>query len=114
MEIPAPSIAADGMQLLQGCSWPGNIRELKNVLRHALAIYDGETILPCHLSEITADIARIPSLDSAEPLTLMEIERDAIQRSLIRAGGNKVKAAKELAIDYKTLLNKIKRYQLMI
>ena len=114
MEIPAPIISSDSMNLLQGYSWPGNIRELKNVLRHALAICDGETILPSHLSEITADIVRIPSLKSAEPLTLMEIERDAIQRSLIRAGGNKVRAAKELAIDYKTLLNKIKRYQLMI
>lgn len=114
MEIPSPEIAPESLQVLQEYSWPGNIRELKSVMRHALAVCNGDIILPVHLSIIGGQGSAGFAGSSDRPRTLEEIERDAIKKALLRSGGNKTKAAHELSIDYKTLLNKIKRYQLLI
>ncbi|WP_066636646.1 sigma-54-dependent transcriptional regulator [Desulfolucanica intricata] len=46
-----PQVSVDAMDLLSKYSWPGNIRELSNTIDHAMAICDGQTILPMHLSD---------------------------------------------------------------
>ena len=114
MQMHSPTISPEAMALLRGYSWPGNIRELKNVMRHALAVCDGDIISPSHLPDIKNDVKHVLAPSPEEPLTLADIERDAIKRALLRAGGNKMKASQELDVDYKTLLNKIKRYQPMM
>lgn len=107
-------ISDDVIKVLQSYSWPGNLRELRNVIRRAM-LFVKDNIL---------DVAALPVLKEPEikdearqeetviTLTSEEEEKQRILIALERTNGNKSKAAKLLNIDRKTLYNKIKRYNL--
>ncbi len=88
--------------------WPGNVRELANVIEHANILCDDPPVLPEHLPrrfdsrKLAASTAK-----SFGPITLRELEMQAIYESLDRHEGNKPKAAEELGISLKTLYNKL-------
>lgn len=98
--------APEALAALRGYDWPGNIRELANVVEHAAILADGLPIrdldLPQHLFQSGASVS---SRKSA--LSLREIEAQAIQSALDRHSGNKTAAANELGISVKTLYNKL-------
>lgn len=100
---------ADAMELLKAHNWPGNIRELANVVEHAAILCDSLPIsvdnLPDRLS--TTSRPRQPPFSNSQPLSLREIEMQAIRSSLDRNEGNKPKTAEELGISLKTLYNKL-------
>jgi two-component system response regulator AtoC len=106
------------MNSLRGYSFPGNIRELENLLERALIFAEGEVIteedldLPKTSSTVvsTEEILSAPSLGS----TLWELERRAITECLLKWEGNQTKAAEELGITRRTMFNKIKEYGLAI
>jgi len=106
------------MNRLRGYSFPGNIRELENLLERALIFAEGEVIteedldLPKTSSTVvsTEEILSAPSLGS----TLWELERRAITECLLKWEGNQTKAAEELGITRRTMFNKIKEYGLAI
>lgn len=118
------NISPQTLALLQGYSWPGNIRELKGVLTRAILFAKGRTILPHHLpAELQGLYARPEHLsqegpDSEEHLTvsfpigrpLKEIERVCILKTLARMDGNRTKTAKLLGICVRTLRDKLKIY----
>jgi DNA-binding NtrC family response regulator len=106
MIVPEATIAA-----LRNHTWPGNIRELKNVLACALAFVESGAPEPRHLRFVNPPSAET-ALDRL-PLgghSLASLERAAIRQTLITARGNKVHAAKALGIAPSTLYEKLKKY----
>jgi DNA-binding NtrC family response regulator len=106
-------ISAEAMDLLKAYDFPGNVRELENIVERGVAIAGGDTIEVASLPDDLRDLAirtfrkkegRLPSLE--------EQERDYIRWVLAEAGGNQTLAAQILGIDRVSLWRKLKRYQL--
>lgn len=105
---------AEGVaEKLLGYSWPGNIRELRNVMERAVALtrYDKITIedLPEKISNFTGGTVFIGGLDPSELVPMEEIERRYISHVLDATGGNQTQAARILGLDRKTIYRKLKR-----
>ena len=103
--------------LLQGYSWPGNVRELRNVIERAILLEADEKLLPEHLpSEIRSGEAAERAIGADEtairPMSIKEMERKLIVRTLQETGGNKSKAARILGISRQTLREKTKLYEI--
>jgi len=101
-------ITPEAMEILQNHDWPGNVRELANVIEHGTILCDRLPITPEHLPQIqTRQRATIFS----GPLTLRELEIEAIRNAVQRNEGSKPKAAEELGISVKTLYNKLNQLE---
>jgi len=109
-------ISPDVENLLAAYSWPGNVRELRNVIESAVLLAS-DTILPQHMPLKIQDVLK----QSVElPTTLKKVgkqakckaERELITKVLKEVNWNKSKASKILKVDYKTLYNKIKEYDI--
>ena len=91
-------------------SWPGNVREMRNVLERAMIIGRGApAIAPMHLAAEVRDASGV-GVEHHIPRTLAEVERQHIDRTLRAHDGNRTRAAKELGISRATLIKKIKEY----
>jgi transcriptional regulator of acetoin/glycerol metabolism len=96
--------------------WPGNIRELSNVIERAMIDAKGAVIqvehLPPHLFARTATepSAATPAEPSAPDLSLEAAERDQIRRALEAAGGRRIAAARLLGLSRRTLYRKLDKY----
>ena len=109
----------DTMDLLKRYRWPGNVRELENAIERAVSLSHGPLLTPDDLpaairqTPIHAD-AKPESPEAAEPvcLTLEEVEKRHLVRVLKETKGNKVKAAKILGIDRRTLYRMAERFGL--
>jgi two-component system NtrC family response regulator len=101
-------ISDEALEALQAHVWPGNVRELANVIEHATILCDQPPITPAHLPR-RFDTRRLRSstIKLAGPLTLRDIELQAIMSAVERHEGNKPRAAEELGISLKTLYNKL-------
>lgn len=107
------SITDGALQILEEYAWPGNLRELRNVIRRAALFVQTDVL----------DESVLPPLKNAEEkendenvhislLVSEDEEKERILRALDKTSGNKSKAARLLNIDRKTLYNKLKRYKL--
>jgi len=96
---------------LLASSWPGNVRELANTLERAAILADGIRIDAAHLLIEEASAAERARVEP-EIRSLVELEREAIERALRVVGGNRRRAAELLGIGERTLYDKIKRYGL--
>jgi DNA-binding NtrC family response regulator len=107
---------ADGvMQALQSYSWPGNIRELRNVLERAALLCDDGVIRVSDLSfQLIASPRTQPAVESGSDLTLEEMERRHIALVFQRENGKADKAADKLGIPRSTLYSKIKQYNITL
>lgn len=105
------AISEEAMALLKDYAFPGNVRELENILERAVAMCRDEVIqvsdLPPDLSELTLHSYRRPG---EKILSLEELERDYIRHVLDLTGGVRTRAAKILGIDRASLWRKMKRY----
>ena len=99
----------DTMQLFQSYSWPGNLRQMKNVIKYATLLATGRYITRKELPEELTE--NLPSHTNIQ-LKNVEHERDLIRKALQECGNSKTRAAQLLGIDRKTLYNKLKIYQL--
>ena len=100
---------SDTMQLFQSYSWPGNLRQMKNVIKYATLLATGRYITRKELpEELTENLSSHTNIQ----LKNVEHERDLIRKALQECGNNKTRAAQLLGIDRKTLYNKLKIYQL--
>ncbi|HEX6533988.1 MAG TPA: sigma-54 dependent transcriptional regulator [Gemmatimonadaceae bacterium] len=119
-ELEAKVLAPESLAALRAHTWPGNIRELKNVIEHAAILSEGNTITPDQLmiQQRTLHPAsraagapreiRIPP----EGKSLDAIEREAVQHTLEITGGNRSAAARILGISRPTLARKMREYGL--
>ncbi|MGI9181226.1 MAG: helix-turn-helix domain-containing protein, partial [Longimicrobiaceae bacterium] len=108
-------IAPRALDLLVGYGWPGNVREMHNVLERALVLAGGgERIEAEHLSPALHSTggARRPERFEQVIVPLEEVERQHIERALYLTSGNRSAAAERLGISRATLHNKIKIYGL--
>jgi transcriptional regulator with PAS, ATPase and Fis domain len=99
------------IQALQAYSWPGNIRELRNVIERAVLLSDQKQISLNDLHFDGHTQLRAPFLDTN--LTLLEIEKQHIERVLQEEHGRVEKAAKRLGIPRSSLYQKIKKHQIL-
>ncbi len=107
-------ISIEAMEALLNHHWPGNIRELRNVIERAVVICDGEQIEKRHLSPHITGQTPSPSTDAVMipiGMPLEEVERRIILSTLARTDNNKTRTAETLNISLKTLHNKLKAYR---
>jgi two-component system NtrC family response regulator len=98
----------EAIEALKSHVWPGNVRELANVIEHASILCDRPPILPEHLPRrFDSRKLQAGAIKTIGPMTLRDLEMQAIYESLDRHEGNKPKVADELGISLKTLYNKL-------
>jgi DNA-binding NtrC family response regulator len=106
------AISEEALDRLLRHAWPGNIRELRNVLERAMIVGRGEERIDIrHLPAEVRDLS-MPNTEHHVPQTLEEVERAHIERSLKAHNGNRTHAARELGISRATLIKKVKEYGL--
>ena len=112
------SLSSETLALLQAYDFPGNVRELKNIIEHALII-SGGTIGPQHLflapttppKASPSSIPAAPPADPDLPFNLQQAEIVLIQRALEHTKGNLSKAAKLLGISRKKVYAVLERQE---
>ena len=110
------AISADVLRLLMQYDFPGNVRELENIIERAVLLETTELLQPSSLPpQILSTISSQPVLpppDSTEILPFEEVERQTLAHALKVMNNNVTKAAQALNIDRSTLYRKLKLYQL--
>jgi DNA-binding NtrC family response regulator len=115
---PEPTLSADALAMLKSYAWPGNLREMRNVLERATLLCNGNVIGPDDLpgekfsspalererTSLTAP--QVPGSGTPE----FEAERQRIMTALETHGGNQTLAAKQLGISRRTMLNRLDAY----
>ncbi len=113
---PTKRLGTGALEVLSRFHWPGNVRQLRNVMESAVVFSQGDEITPAELpievrdSSATAAGAAAPSAAGALR-TMADIERQAILETLDRTGGHRAKAADLLGIGLRTLQRKLKEYK---
>ncbi len=113
------TLSPGALQLLIGYAWPGNIRELRNVIEQASVLAEKDVIEPNHLPDAIKGLT--PNLDifsNGNDINLDEkleiMEKEMIINALKKSGGIQVKAAEILKINQRSLWHRIKKYQIEI
>ena len=105
--------SADVLERLASAPWPGNVREMRNVLERSMMLARGQAAVA--VEHLPNDLRhRAPADRRYQAQSLSEVERQHIERTLRHHGGNRTHAALELGISRATLINKIKAYSLKI
>jgi len=118
VELPgSPGVcSSEALDRLLSAPWPGNVREMRNVLERAMILSQGAPSVG--VEHLPADLRKgtgggLGGGDRRHaPVTLAEVERQQIERALRFHGGNRTRAAQELGISRATLINKIRGYGL--
>jgi DNA-binding NtrC family response regulator len=126
LQKPLLGLTPGAERMLTAAQWEGNVRELRNVIERACILSDGDFITerevahslpaarpaaPIHAAPPPAAQPFISATSSDSDL-LVNVERDHIQRALVRAGGNKKAAAKMLGLSRRALYRRLERLDL--
>jgi len=108
--------SAAGLRKMEEYDWPGNVRELRNVVERAVALGNGPLLdapdIWLSSLEVGGQASPPPSSDAYAPLSIEDIEKQHILRTLQHTEWNKSQAASILKIERSTLDRKIKTYEL--
>ena len=108
---PLPRMSQDTIQHFLQYDWPGNIRELENMVERWLVLYQGGFLTTSHLF-LNEGAAVLPPASLGRPsMSVREMERALIMETLQAMNGNRTQAAKVLGISLRTLRNKLHEYQ---
>ncbi len=114
---PLPAIGAEGVERLQRYDWPGNARELRNVIERSMIFSSGPRLSVAELAPAPAAASSAPSSEGsiAMPrcLTLDEVEARYIEETLRELGGNVTAAAEQLGVSRKVLWQRRKRHGML-
>ena len=111
LACPKPAVSNEAMALMAAYRWPGNIRELQNVLDRAVLLADGGTMTAAHLPrEIAGDEA--PRGNDKSESSLWGYEKALIIKALRENGWNQSKAARSLGISRDNLRYRVKKYEI--
>ncbi len=114
-----PRLSANVASALTLYDWPGNVRELSNVLERALLFAGSGEVAPEHLPPALRGLVSSEKRGGADEttgtgvrpgLSLAEVERDLIEKTLSALGGNRTRTAEALGLSRRALLYKLKRY----
>ena len=107
-------IAPECVSLLEAYSWPGNVRELKNVVQRAVLVCEGEVIMPEHLPPRfgTARTSGTVAAAFGVGMTLNEVEREMILRTLAATNNNRKRTAEMLGISRRALYNRLRKHHI--
>ncbi len=117
MKMGEKELTKGSLSILKSYNWPGNARELRNVLERAINLSTGRFILPEHLPErlvkyknyVSQDIEEIPLLNDV----VRNAEIETIRKAILLAKGNKSLAAEKLGIHRTALYKKLEKYKMM-
>jgi len=116
MEREVPAVAEDVQMTLMQFDWPGNVRQLMNVIQNMVVIAEGDTLEPRHLpAEVAQAVGNDGELGGSintGGMSLDQLEKQAIRNALRTTAGNREQAAKMLGIGERTLYRKLKEYGL--
>ena len=118
MEVPTPELTPKAVEALEGYTFPGNVRELRNIIEGALIVSEGTAIQPEHLhfhfphvdvfsfSRTGTDVAS----PSPTPVEGMFAEQEQIRHALVANGGNIAKTARQLGLNRRSLYRRLEKY----
>ena len=117
MHRPVMTLESEALQAIEVYSWPGNVREMENIIERTVALTDGNTI---SCNDLPSDIGKAPAtLSMSAPIVTSEgvdmsqviadIERQMIEQAMFLGKGVKARAADLLNLNRTTLVEKIKR-----
>jgi DNA-binding NtrC family response regulator len=115
---PTKHLSPAALDLMMNHHWAGNVRELQNGIERAVILSDGDEITPEHLAlrvrheEHLDDITLEGPLAQVAEAASRQVETKMIRKVLKATGGNKSRASEILQVSYKTLLTKIKDYEI--
>jgi transcriptional regulator with PAS, ATPase and Fis domain len=109
VDAPPKKISPAAAEILMSYPWPGNIRELKSVVKKIHILTDADVVMKDHLPSHLIKQKHVPPLSSK---SLEDIEKEHIMRVLAETDGNQSQTAKILGINRKTLYKKIKKYKI--
>jgi Nif-specific regulatory protein len=108
---PQPTVGDEAMALMAGYRWPGNIRELQNVIERAVLLADGAALAPAHLPREIVGETPLQQADKSES-SLWGYEKALIVKALRESGWNQSKAARALGISRDNLRYRVKKFDI--
>ncbi len=110
-QVPPKTFSLPSLALLRQYSWPGNIRQLRNVVERLIVTVRERSILPDHLpEEIRTSDKHVKTVTIPLGTSLEDIEREVIRRTLVDVTHHREQAAKLLGMSVRSLQYKIKEY----
>ena len=103
-------VVAEAMQRMMDYHWPGNIRELRNVVHRSAVLADSAVLTLSDLPHFTADRPNVDDDNDLLSMSLLDAEKHIILAAIDRCRGNKSAAARQLGISTRTLHSKLSRY----
>ncbi len=114
---PRVRLHASFLERLESYEWPGNVRELGNFMQRVLSLSRTQDISAAVFDQEHQPLVSAPSEirethESRQPLSMDQVERSHLERTLELVGGNRTRAAELLGISVRTMRNKIRQYDL--
>jgi DNA-binding NtrC family response regulator len=114
-------ITPGAMELLEKHPWPGNVRQLKNIMRRAVLLCETNVITPGDIKKLLKPVSGKGTMEEQgglpphmQSLALEDVEKWAILEALKQTGGKRMKATEILKIDYKRLTRKMEKYNISV
>ncbi len=105
------AISRNAMELLMLYNWPGNVRELNNYIGRAVFLAESDVILPKHIPQELQEENQKISTEITVGMTLKDIEKELILKTLEAFGGNRTKTAETVGISLRTLHSRLKEWE---